>query len=326
MRPIYALATDSAGCFYQRLQLPLDELVRQHPDRWAWRVGGLPNGEYPPGSVIIAQRFAGDQPGWLDLCQRDDVLCVYDLDDDLIDVDPANVVPHSIYAHQREGTIANIAAAHVVTVSTPNLARKIQPINPDVRVLPNCIADDLQRHPGAHSGELTIGWAGSMFHAQDFQPQLLADIRAVAQANPQVRWVSIGADYLSGAVGSGRHTSVGWGSIRDYHLNLSRLDIGIAPLAETEFNASKSWSKVLDYMACGVVPVAQNWGSYPDLIDVGAGFLVSESWVDALNHIIDLAPDGLAAWRNRARAESQKWTISRQVRRWYDIYAKGPQP
>src|SRR4029078_9323021 len=112
---IFGCQTALSPCHLYRTQFPFEELQTR-----GWQVAwGAPGPDIWDYDVIVGQRITGDNRLWTELSQRFKGLLVYDLDDDLIDIDPRNEVPYSIYQPQREGTIHNIIRADVVTVSTP---------------------------------------------------------------------------------------------------------------------------------------------------------------------------------------------------------------
>lgn len=330
---IYPWATDTAGCFYQRLKMPLDALERLHGDEFevCW------NCEPKAPGVVIGQRIMGagaeHDARWLRLCEDPGILAVYEIDDDIIDLDPANSVPYSIFTPNREGTIRNIYHSNRVIASTPNLAAKVlHDVGYDppsefedwISVAPNCVERVMPAREfdiGKAVGPVTVGWAGSMFHQQDFPPAMLDQLREVAARRPDVRWVSIGADYIRQAVPSAQF--FGWGSIAQYHSRLPFIDIGIAPIQRTPFNASKSWIKALDYMAHGVVPVVENWGQYPDLLAFGpmVGLAVDGDWHVGLSAAINGFRDGEFDHAAIA-ARASEFLIDNQVHRWADVFRK----
>lgn len=343
---IYPWQTDTAGCFYQRLKLPLDALEAAYPDEFevCWTCEPKA-GEGDARSVVLGQRIMGHgtegDPRWLDYCRNPGILAVIEVDDDILDLDPGNTVPYSIFTPNRLGTMENIYHSNAVIASTGNLAWKIwsgvfegegsiTAAEGLIYVAPNCVADGsvIEREAPASSGALTIGWAGSMFHQQDFPPSLVEQLAAVRDDHPDVRWLTIGANYL----GWGNH--IGWGSIENYHAALRHLDIGIAPIARTPFNASKSWIKALDYMAHGVVPVVEHWGQYPELLGYdGRTASTTPGWpyvglsVDIFDWqtyldkaIVDLR---LGLFDHHAIAErAREFEISRQVHRWAEVFRK----
>lgn len=318
---IYVWATDTAGCFYQRLRMPLDALERAYPDefRVCWSC------EPKSPGVVIGQRIMGNgtepDPRWTGYCQTPGLLAVYEIDDDIIDLDPGNTLPYQIFTPNRYGTIGNIAVSDHVIASTPNLATKISDLGdgtrPDfVTVAPNCIADGFVVDRAQDIRPLTIGWAGSMFHQQDFTPDVVRQLAKVRDAHREVRWVTIGANYL----GWGSH--FGWGPIDRYHARLPLVDIGIAPLLRSEFNQSKSWIKALDYMSKGVVPVVEDWGQYPELLDVDqrVGLLV---WPDGWAERLSTAIESFSEFDHAAiAARAREYEISRQVHIWANVFRK----
>jgi glycosyltransferase involved in cell wall biosynthesis len=313
VKRIFAWQTDTAGCFFYRLYLPLTHLST---DDWsvAW---GAPGPDLHNNDVVIGQRIAGYSPEWLNVCKDPNVLAVYDIDDDLLNIDPANTVPYSIYAPIRDDTAKNIAAADVVTVSTPKLAEYLTTINPRVVVLPNCVPPDLPYRTRIRSERLTVGWAGSMFHHQDWisMPAYLDELR---RRVPYVSFHMIGADYTAGVVPT---RVTGWSTIENYYNSLN-FDIGIAPITRSPFNERKSWIKLLEYASLGIPAVATDAGQYPEWITHGVnGFLVTRDtdWVD---YMFALTDDQLRLqMSDAALGKAREYTIDKQVHRWADAYS-----
>jgi glycosyltransferase involved in cell wall biosynthesis len=266
---------------------------------------------------VIGQRIAGVNMAWEEMCADPELLAVYDIDDNLLELDPANEVPYSIYAPLAEATARNIELANVVTVSTPNLAARLSKINPNVVVLPNCldlswIASIQFRHPD----EINVGWAGSMFHQQDW-PGMGEQLLAYAKKEPRARFHSIGADYMSPWV----RPKVGyWGTMLAYWDQMN-FDIGIAPLVDTPFNSMKSWIKVLEYSGKGIVPVASAVGQYPEFIEDGVnGFLIHDisEWPDKLLQLSDRALR--EQMQDAAMGKAMQFTIDKQIHLWQAVY------
>lgn len=326
---VYVIQTDTAGCYYQRLRMPLDALERAYPDEFEVCWSCEPKAGDGP-AVVLGQRImgAGDQPnpGWIDLCENPGILAVYEIDDDIIDLDPGNAVPYSIFTPNRAGTIANIAAADHIISATSNLAAKIGLLRRKsdtmtsygITVAPNCILDGsiVERND---FGAPTIGWAGSMFHQQDFPPETVEQFARIRDAFPGARWVSIGHNYF------GWGSTFGWGPISAYHERLRFVDIGLAPIQHTEFNKSKSWIKALDYMAHGVIPVVERWGQYPELVNDGmTGIVVDDEvenpWVEGLQYLLDLDRTEWASLRSHAYDTAREYQIGNQVHHWAEVF------
>jgi hypothetical protein len=249
------------------------------------------------------------------------MLAVYEIDDDVLDIDPESPDSHRVWAPHREGTLRNIAWADHVIAATRTLAAKVLWFTDGtVSVAPNCV--EKVSAPRGRPRALTIGWGGSWFHEQDFPASLIDQLRAVAEANPDVRWVSMGADYLRRV--TTKASFFGFGTIQQYHDRLAFVDIGIAPLRRTPFNASRSWIRALDYMANGVVPIAENWGQYPQLITSGAfGGIAKDpdDWFYSLSGVIENFRDGNFD-PQAIHGRASEYLIDRQVHRWADVFRR----
>lgn len=321
-RRVWVIATDSAGCFWYRLHLPLTHLDQ---DRYEviWRPP-TSAAELRPGDIVIGQRIAGHNTAWQEMCVADGVTTVYDLDDDLLDIDPANVVPHSIYAPMREDTITNIKLADLVTVTTPRLAEKIRQFNTRTVVLENCLPSHWVAPPRTLFSSTVppvVGWAGSMFHQQDWSRAVLDALGGFSGEVPGAQFHSIGAGYMTESV---RARVTGWGNIEGYGAALD-FDIGIAPLAHTPFNHSKSWVKLLEYASKGIPSIASAVGQYWD-VPYGVALLVTEQSAQAWFEPLMALGTGTKlrrAMSRRASAWAADWTIDKQVHRWAAAYENG---
>jgi len=310
---IFAIATDGAACYLYRLHYPLNKL---DPSRF--EVHWSPPPPDPSlGDVVIGQRIAGKNTAWEEMCANPNLLAVYDLDDNLLEVDPSNSLPYSIYAPIAADTANNIRLANVVTVSTPKLAARMRELNPNVVVLPNCLpADWIASVRHQQGDEVIVGWAGSMFHQQDW-PGVGQQLAIYAAHEPRARFHCIGANYMAPHV---RARYTGWDIMENYWKAMD-FSIGIAPLVDTPFNQCKSGIKVKEYFAQGVPAIASDIGEYADIIDHGVnGFLVREpdDWPKYLHALTD---DTLREqMSNAAMLKALEFTIDKHVSKWEAVY------
>ncbi len=188
------------------------------------------------------------------------VAVVVDMDDDLSHIDPSN--PAFLGLHPKLGrnrkhnwryALDACMSATAVTTSTPELANRYAP-HGRFTVLPNRIpAVYLEIH---RVDSDVIGWPGSVHsHPMDLNQVGPAVARLQREG---FRYRGVGSNVgLQEALGldvepesSGDVTLAGWAGA------VATLGVGLAPLADTAFNAAKSWLKVLEMSAVGVPWVA----------------------------------------------------------------------
>ena len=311
-RRIWVIATDGAACLHYRLRLPLMNL---NPEEFevVWEP---PADHWHPGDLVIGQRIAGHNSAWMEMCEAPGLTTIYDLDDNLLQVDKANSVPYSIYAPQVAGTIACIGASTAVTVSTPKLAQYIRSFNPNVFVLPNCLPQDYVSSINFPEEHITVGWCGSMFHIQDWGG-VAQQLAVYAQQEPRARFSTIGADYMNPVVPARVHP---WTTVEGAWHAMD-FSIGIAPLVKTTFNEHKSWIKVLEYAARGVPAVAPRIGQYPEFIEHGVNGLLYDVLEEIPSLLLQLSDDRLRSGMSEAAMNTAlQYTIDKQIERWETIY------
>ena len=314
MKRIFAWQTDTAGCFMYRIYWPLSRLDKSKFEV-AW---GAPGPDIHDYDIVIGQRIAGDNGLWRELCRNPNIFTVYDLDDDLLNVDPENSVPYSIYHPVRDHTQINIDMADAVTVSTSNLADMFG-LSVGIHVLPNCLPQSYFDPHDPIVWPPVLGWGGSMFHRQDW-PGIKEQLRIVMANIPGLSFHTVGADYIDGAF---PHRSTPWSTVDNYLRSLD-FTLGIAPLVPTKFNQSKSHVKLLEYASRGIPAVATNWGQYSEYIQDGYnGWLIKEplQWsVTLLDLLTD--PDGLKQLSGNAYQYALNFTTERNIHLWESVYAR----
>lgn len=201
------------------------------------------------------------------------ITVVVDVDDDLSSIHPSNPA----WAMHRPGagmhSWHNLAAAcrdaSLVTVSTPALL-DVYARHGRGAVLPNYLPDHYYGVSRVDSD--VVGWPAS-FHSHPNDAEVVGG--AVA------RLVDEGAEFVmrGDSTGAGRAFGLaedpagGGVPIEEWPAAVAELGVGIAPLADTRFNAAKSWLKPLEMSACGVPWVASPRAEYERLHKLGAGLL-----------------------------------------------------
>ena len=107
----------------------------------------------------------------------------------------------------------------------------------------------------------------------------------------------------------------------DWPSAVAELGIGIAPLADTRFNACKSWLKPVEMSALGVPWVGSPRAEYRRLADMGAGVLADNSrrWFRELDRL--RRSPGLRAERSEAgRAVAEGLRLRQNAWRWLEAW------
>lgn len=234
--------------------------------------------------VVVFQRITHSRLAQaVAVLRRQGVAVVVDVDDDLTAIHPSNPAwaglhPRSEGQKLPGGTVSmnswrnlNFACrnATLVTVSTPALL-PVYAAHGRGAVLDNYLPamyDNLQ-----HTDSDTVGWAAS-YHSHPNDPDAVGG--AIA------RLVSDGAEFIIRGDPSGAGHAFGLPAdppgfsapIEQWPAAVAELGVGIAPLADTKFNRSKSRLKPLEMCAAGVPWVASPRAEYSRLHALGAGIL-----------------------------------------------------
>ncbi|EEG06989.1 glycosyl transferase family 2 [Pseudogulbenkiania ferrooxidans 2002] len=298
---------DSA-CFRLRLGDPLAVLadaIEVH--YWRYTASVMVDGQFPFASdqdfidamdMFIVQRSAL-HPSTDELVQRllqSGKPLVYELDDWL----PSLPMSHPQYAEFKPSfsRIKNMLPRfHLVTASTPVLAEIVRAYNPNVAVLPNYLSAARLVEPQLddQAATVTIGFAGTATHRQDLArigsalARLARDydgkvsfvfwgsIPPQMEGVPNVRFVNGGVEYQGYLP----------------KLGSLKIDIGIAALEESEFNAGKSDIKWLEYSSVGAVSVLSDVPAYRHIKELDLGVVLppddEDAWYEALADLVENA-------------------------------------
>lgn len=308
---------DGHACGKYRILLPFNQL-EQHGHQvdvnWGW------TDRCEEYDIIVGQRIGKPEalPIWRRLAARHKL--VYETDDDVFTIDPTNAMAYLTHSAEVVDAVEFAAtAAHLVTVSTEPLAEVMRRYNDNVVVLPNHIEAAMLDLERPRRDRVTVGWAGGDSHLVDFH-MVAAQLRRFLDRNPAVDFHNIGTSYLRPFKLRGRHT--GWSSdIWDYYRSID-FDIGIAPLADTVFNRSKSAIKAMEYAALGIPVVASDVQPYRDfVIDGVTGYLIRKEH-DWVRRLYELASDEAMRAEMGAKAKEHvaQYAIERGWRLWEQAY------
>ena len=307
---------DQYGCGHHRLIWPSQELINAGHDidlvtpknrhlRLSVdnRNDTIVDVDLPDGvDVIVLQRVTHRYLAEVvPIIRAKDVAVVIDVDDDLAAIHPANPAWHDLHPNRKDHVVDaqprkhswhNLAdacrAATLVTTTTPALQRRYAPHGRGV-VLPNYLAEHY--YGVDHEDNDVVGWPASL-HSHPDDP--------AAVGNAIQRLVHDGARFRVASQSPGVGAAFGLVDddqveLSDYNIELldwpaelTKIGIGVAPLADTRFNAGKSWLKALELAAVGVPWVASPREDYSRLHKLGCGLLVEKpkAWYAVLRDLL----------------------------------------
>lgn len=303
---------------YIRLLCPLtDESVA---GRVKVSLGGAED-PVPPCEVCIVQRAAMPSPQAVDRLVGQlgamGAALVVDVDDAFVAMDA-----HSEAERYRPLNAAiehAIAASAETWFSTPALAELYGHVAHRHAVMPNALDPRIWRdwrhaRPEPFRQEkVRMLYMGTATHAEDFAVirPALDRLWTEREGRFDVTLVGIASDvepapWLHRAAPPA--DAIAYPRFVRWLREQGPFDIGLAPLADTRFNSAKSDTKLLDYLALGLLPVVQDCPAYrldPEAIQVA---IYASNWFETLCSLIDdrdstqarLVPGQSWLWEKRA--------------------------
>jgi glycosyltransferase involved in cell wall biosynthesis len=311
---------DNSACGYHRILQPLAELERHGHHVRTMHGDADPDGDE---DIIIGERL--DHPDVLKTWRRwkPRHRLVYEIDDDVYSVDRANWLAHRVYKYQvpRDVTTHVAQIADLVTCSTNHLAEVLarETGHSRIVVLPNYIDARLLDLERPRREKLTVGWAGGASHARELA-MIRRPLQQFLRRNPATELHMIGTDFRDFLRLDCRWTD--WQTdIWDYYRTVD-FDIAVAPVADIEFNRSRSHIKVLAYAALGIPVIASDAECYRDFIlDGVTGFLIraDHEWGRRLYQLAS-DPAMRAEMGAKAKEHARAWTIQGNWQQWETAY------
>lgn len=339
---VYVFPADETGCGYYRMIWPSRALIAQGYDvtiippgkrnsglRGATDAhGNLIDVQVPDDAdVVVLQRITHRHlVSAVQIMRQRGVSVVIDMDDDLSSIHPANPAfnaMHPVHGSQKDHNWVNAQLAceqaSMVILSTDALMKRYASHGRGM-VVRNCIPKRYLDIPRVDS--TLIGWGGSVrSHPNDLQvvgagvSQVIDDGNTFRVVGPD--------DYVKRLLNLSQDPEATGPRdiLHEWPAAVAELGIGIAPLADTQFNAAKSYLKPLEYSALGVPWVASPRAEYSRLHKLGAGLLANKprQWASSLRKLVSddaLRKDMSAAGREVAAS----MTIEGNAWRWMEVW------
>lgn len=299
------------GCWWYRAELPRRWLAARGYDVRMTRAEGEDVGHIDDLGAVVLQRLSynsmegtNEMLRFVRSLRARGARVFYEIDDDLwrnnmIRGQGPIAVPRALRRAAFAQMERLIAACSGVLCTTPELGRVLARVNRRVTVIPNAVPASLCDMPSRPHAGVRVGWVGSGSHGLegDFA-RCGPALRRLLDARPDAELVFMGW-HPPEVEGWPRTTWHGWVPIEDYYDRLAALDLDIfvAPLAETPFNASKSPSKLLEAGALGWAIIAEPHGPYRGVLEhdhTGLYVRTTAEWDAAL---LQLCAEPATRWR-----------------------------
>lgn len=339
---VYVFPADTHGCGCYRLIWPVRALRRQGYDvnvvmpqnrgalfKAVVRGDIMVDVQVPPDAdVIVLQRVTSRYVTQaIPLIRRKGIAVVIDMDDDLTCIHPANPAFGMLHPrgsnpeHSWQNTTRSCEAATLVTVSTPALL-DVYARREHGHVLYNMVPKHMLTIE--HDDSDVIGWGGSIHsHPTDLQVMGPA-IAQLMQAGHRFRVAGqlAGIHQALGVSSRKEIEATGVVDIESWPLALNTIGIGVAPLADSKFNQSKSWLKMAEYAALGIPVVASPRAEYTRLHKLGVGWLARHpnDWRAKLRRLIN-EPETRRELGEKGRAVMMDYTIEQNAWRWWEAWS-----
>lgn len=308
------------GSNQYRMRLPAEALIKRGADV---QLLSTPVIEPPEADVVVFNRPTTRYVVETILRMREDgYKVVVDIDDHFGTVSPAHV------AYSSSRTIDGIIqwackVADLVTVTTPALADAYG-FGHSV-VIPNHVPETFfgaERFPYEKPRLL---WSGTITsHPLDLQVTKGGVARALDRADADFAYIGprTQIDRVKRALKYKRTALMSdFFHFDQYPHAMAQGDIGIAPLEDSPFNDAKSWLKMLEYAAVGVVPLGSPSPENVRLHKLGIGEICrtpKEWYQKTLNLLQD---DALRAEMAAAGTEvARSLSVGNNVHQWWDAW------
>jgi hypothetical protein len=314
-----------SGAYYRAI-FPLQALQRRgHTVVWPRGVDDIPMREFLRCDLVHCYRRM-DRIDDLRRLSAQGVAVSFDNDDNLA-ASEFSGVGRGLKAHRYNKAafrqiLQAAKLADVTTTTTDALAELYRREGVDnVTVLENHLQRDA---PGfgarsTHDGTV-VGWVAGGEHRVDLERIAIADaLERLLEVHPQLRVLTVG---LRLPLRSERYEHILEVPFGDLLRATSAIDIGIAPLADTAFNRSRSSVKLKEYGAGGAAWLASPVEPYRHLGGREGGQLVGdEDWFAAIDELVR-NPRRRRRLAGRALRWAKTQTIERHVSGWEQAFGE----
>jgi len=284
--------------------------------------------------VVIQRDFPRHTKFFLDLISSAKELgkpVVLDLDDDFLNL-PANHPDREsgVFTDSLPSLLYAITAVDAVTVTTQALYDLVSAFTKSVYLLPNYLDDALWKFKplseDKQDEKVKLIYIAGQSHYPDIELIKPALLNISNKYESKVEFIFYGVEHpiikrLNNAVYIPSKTY----EYKNFAEDVNNFDaaIGIAPLVNNQFNASKSELKYLEYSAIGLAGVFSNVPAYNQAVKAGETGLLSASqdeWEKNISLLIDDNEYRRMIAMNAQQDVEDNWLLRDHAHKWIETY------
>ena len=278
--------------------------------------------------ILVIQRMelVPDLAELIEELNGNGVIVAYDLDDDLLHLDPASkqaALNPGNYAARIESCIC---ACQCVECATEQLAASLAGIHPEVAVLENqldCVPPFVERPAQQHA--TIVGYAAGSDHGHDWplvRGAYNQAVAALAKHGVEIETWIIGDPEIFESIESPRKRLLPLLPRNEYMKFLGAVNISIMPLNDSVFNRSKSDIKYLESAAMGTPVLASDlvYGRTIRDGETGLVFRNAEEFASQLTRLVVDRPLARRIADAAYRYVKANRLIDQHAARWASVY------
>ncbi len=311
-----------------RLVKPLERLESKYPGLYEFNFKSVVNlnvQDVNNANIVIIQRIATAFLMRLMRLLKGAVPVIFEIDDLLFDM-PDFLNAASINKRNAANLKIMISDADYVTTTTTILAEHLAKLNPEVRIIPNCI--DFSNPPEYRqfgSGAVNLIFSSTDTVSVDV---LIPVIKRLQRENRETEFHVYGPNFSKFAASGIKlipHPSTDYG---EFHQQLAghKNPVALIPLDDSNFSNCKSPVKYLDYTAAGIPVIASNVPPYREIITPGQDGILAENnpeaWYDAIVRVLDNADFCLSLAKNAYEKHRKNYSLGASAEKWHELFEK----
>jgi len=319
---------DRSACWLYRLHAPMVHLARNNPKGFHITVAGS-IGEDQVGKydlAILQRQYKLDVFQYILQMKKKGTKLVYEIDDDLFHVPKWNP-SYQVLGKKKvqDGIKYFVSEVDAMFVTTEALKSVYENYCKHIYVLPNSIDFDFifpLDNPRENTSKPVVCWQGSMTHEHDLAVAKREFIKLAKDKDILFKmWCGLDRVTRKPNFDIPGAQTIQLTPFEGFFQMFGQLGvyIGLAPLAATQFNRSKSNLKFLEYTVYNAVTVASDFGPYKDTIEDGVtGILVANNndWYNKVKELLDNEDLYTSILTNAKKLVAEKFDINKNYIYW----------